>query len=43
VVPFVVFTGLYVFLAIIVFFLLRRQFLESPELVSEPSPTSTHA
>lgn len=43
VVPFVVFTGLYVFLAIIVFFLLRRQFLETPGPVSEPSPTSTHA
>jgi cytochrome d ubiquinol oxidase subunit I len=29
-VPFVVFTVLYVFLSIIVFFLLRRQFLETP-------------
>jgi cytochrome d ubiquinol oxidase subunit I len=43
VVPFVIFTGLYVFLAIIVFFLLRRQFLETSGPVSEPSPTSTHA
>lgn len=38
VVPFVAFTGLYVFLAFIVFFLLRRQFLETPGTVSEPSP-----
>ena len=37
VVPFVAFTVLYVFLALIVFFLLRRQFLETPEPVSEPS------
>jgi len=36
--PFVVFTGLYVFLASVVFFLLRRQFLETPGPVSEPSP-----
>jgi cytochrome d ubiquinol oxidase subunit I len=43
VVPFVVFTLLYVFLAFIVFFLLRRQFLETSGPVSEPSTTSTHA
>ena len=35
VVPFVAFTGLYVFLAVIVFFLLRRQFLETSGPVSE--------
>jgi cytochrome d ubiquinol oxidase subunit I len=38
VVPFVGFTVLYIFLACIVFFLLRRQFLETPGPVSEPSP-----
>lgn len=43
VVPFVAFTGLYVFLAFIVFFLLRRQFLETRGPVFEPSPTSSHA
>ena len=37
VVPFVAFTALYIFLAFIVFFLLRRQFLETPGPVSEPS------
>jgi cytochrome d ubiquinol oxidase subunit I len=37
--PFVAFTVLYVFLAFIVFFVLRRQFLETPGTVSEPSPT----
>ncbi len=42
-VPFVVFTGLYVFLAIIVFFLLRRQFLETSEPVPEVSAASPHA
>ncbi len=39
VVPFVAFTILYVFLAFIVFFVLRRQFLEAPGTVSESSPT----
>ncbi len=43
VVPFIAFTGLYIFLAFMVFFLLRRQFLEVPGPVSEPSPESTHA
>lgn len=43
VVPFVVFMLLYVFLAFIVFFLLRRQFLETPGSDSEPPMTSTHA
>ena len=43
VVPFVVFTGLYVFLALIVFFLLRRQFLETPSPASQPPTSSTHA
>src|SRR5450759_4602474 len=38
VVPFAAFTVLYIFLAFIVFFLLRRQFLEKPGPVSEPSP-----
>ena len=43
VVPFVVFTALYIFLAFIVFFLLRRQFMETAGPVSETSATSTHA
>jgi cytochrome d ubiquinol oxidase subunit I len=43
VVPFVTFTVLYIFLAVIVCFLLRRQFLETPELVIKPPTTSTHA
>ena len=38
-VPFVAFTVLYFFLAFIVVFLLRRQFLETPDPASEPSPT----
>ena len=38
VVPFVAFTGLYVFLACIVMVLLRRQFLETPGSMSAPSP-----
>lgn len=42
VVPFVTFTVLYVFLAIIVFFLLRRLFLDTPGSVAEPSPERTH-
>ncbi len=42
VVPFVTFTILYVFLAVIVFFLLRRLFLDTPGSVSEPSPERTH-
>ena len=37
-VPFVTFTGLYIFLAFIVMVLLRRQFLESRGLMSDPSP-----
>ena len=41
VVPFIIFTGLYVFLAYIVFFLLRRQFLEASRPVSETSTLST--
>jgi cytochrome d ubiquinol oxidase subunit I len=43
VVPFVAFTVLYVFLALMVFFLLRRQFLKAPGAVPETSTTSTHA
>jgi len=43
VVPFIVFTVLYVFLAFIVFFLLRRQFLETQVPVSETSTDSTDA
>ena len=43
VIPFVAFTVLYIFLAFIVFLLLRRQFLETPGPVSEPPTTSTHA
>ncbi|HKO29852.1 MAG TPA: cytochrome ubiquinol oxidase subunit I [Nitrospiraceae bacterium] len=37
-VPFVTFTGLYIFLAFIVTVLLRRQFLESRRITSDPSP-----
>jgi cytochrome d ubiquinol oxidase subunit I len=37
-VPFVAFTVLYVFLAVTVFFVLRRQFLETPGTAPEPSP-----
>ena len=43
VVPFVAFTGLYVFLAVIVFFLLRRQFCETPGPVSKPAQAGSHA
>jgi cytochrome d ubiquinol oxidase subunit I len=43
VVPFIVFTGVYIFLAITVFFLLRRQFLETPGPDSKPSSKSIHA
>jgi cytochrome d ubiquinol oxidase subunit I len=42
IIPFSIFTGLYVFLALIVFILLRRQFLQTPGLISELSPTSAH-
>ena len=42
VVPFITFTLLYVFLAVIVFFLLRRQFLETPGPGSKPQTISTH-
>jgi cytochrome d ubiquinol oxidase subunit I len=41
--PFVIFTALYFFLAFIVVFLLRRQFVETAGPVSEISATSTHA
>jgi len=41
--PFVIFTALYIFLAFIVFFLLRRQFIETAGPVSESSATQTHA
>jgi cytochrome bd-type quinol oxidase subunit 1 len=37
-VPFAAFTALYIFLAVIVFFLLRRQFLGTPGPASTPSP-----
>jgi len=43
VVPFIAFTALYVFLACIVVFLLRRQFMETARPVSKPSTTATHA
>jgi len=43
VVPFVAFTALYIFLAFMVVFLLRRQFLESPGPVSKPFSGSHHA
>ena len=42
-VPFVIFTALYIFLACIVFFLLRRQFVETAGTASETSRTSIHA
>jgi cytochrome d ubiquinol oxidase subunit I len=38
-VPFVAFTVLYVFLALTVFFVLRRQFVETRGIVSDPPPT----
>jgi cytochrome d ubiquinol oxidase subunit I len=41
--PFVVFTVLYIFLGIIVFFLLRRQFLETPRSESDFKSGSRHA
>jgi cytochrome d ubiquinol oxidase subunit I len=41
--PFVIFTALYIFLAFIVFVLLRRQFIEAAGPVSETSATTTHA
>jgi cytochrome d ubiquinol oxidase subunit I len=37
--PFVAFTVLYVFLAFTVFFVLRRQFLETRGIVSDSPPT----
>lgn len=40
VVPFVTFSALYIFLAVIVVFLLRRQFVETQETVFKPSPDS---
>ena len=43
VVPFVTFTVLYIFLAVIVCFVLRRQFLETPGPVTKPPTTATHA
>ncbi len=43
VIPFFAFTVLYAFLAFIVFILLRRQFMETLEAVSEPPPTAPHA
>ncbi|MEO8338639.1 MAG: cytochrome ubiquinol oxidase subunit I [Nitrospirota bacterium] len=43
VVPFIVFTGVYVFLAVIVVFLLRRQFLETSGPVSKPALGRSHA
>jgi cytochrome d ubiquinol oxidase subunit I len=41
--PFVVFTALYIFLAFIVVFLLRRQLIETAGPASEISAISTHA
>lgn len=43
IVPFVVFTGIYLFLALIVIVLLRRQFLETSKPVSESLRGPTHA
>ena len=42
VVPFITFTVLYLFLAGIVFFLLRRQFLETPGQATKPPTVSTY-
>ena len=41
--PFAVFTALYLFLAVMVVVLLRRQFLQTASPVPGPSTTSTHA
>ena len=41
-VPFITFTVLYIFLAVTVFFLLRRQFLETPGQATEPPTISGH-
>ena len=41
--PFVIFTALYIFLGFVVFFLLRRQFIETAGPASETSAPSTHA
>src|SRR5258706_108233 len=43
VVPFVIFTGVYIFLAIVVAFLLRRQFLATANLVPAQPGGVTHA
>lgn len=42
VLPFVVFTAIYLFLAAAVVYLLRRQFLRAPESVDEADANSTH-
>jgi cytochrome d ubiquinol oxidase subunit I len=42
-VPFAAFTVLYVFLAVVVVFLLRRQFLQTYNPVAGPSSTASHA
>ncbi len=41
-VPFFIFTGVYIFLAVAVIYLLRRQFVRAPESVDEKAAISTH-
>jgi cytochrome d ubiquinol oxidase subunit I len=41
-VPFFIFTAVYIFLAVAVVYLLRRQFLRAPESVDEAAAVSTH-
>jgi cytochrome d ubiquinol oxidase subunit I len=41
-VPFFIFTAVYIFLAVAVVYLLRRQFLRAPESVDETAAVSTH-
>ena len=40
--PFFIFTGVYIFLALAVIYLLRRQFVRAPESVDEKAALSTH-
>ncbi len=41
-VPFYIFTGVYIFLAIVVVYLLRAQFQKAPASVDEAAARSTH-
>ena len=38
-VPFAVFTGIYLFLSVVLVYLLRREFTKEPELTPDPSIT----